>query len=219
MHVPFLPSIHCPPIRPLTRYSEHPAPSNKSKVKTNQTYAFNVAGMTVPYNTPLSLITGWNWTAYLPSLSQPVEDAVNSIITPVSQVKSQTQSVIKTGSVLYGDLTDMESNKGYTILMNRTGVLQYPQGASVLADQARDKTAAMTTQAVSWPIIKGNQYNMIAYGKVYFEGKVISAAGYYLAGIGPNGENDGRSLSPVKTDGSYFATILGNTAGETIKFK
>jgi hypothetical protein len=93
--------------------------------------------MTVPYNTPLSLITGWNWTAYLPSLSQPVEDAVNSIITPVSQVKSQTQSVIKTGSVLYGDLTDMESNKGYTILMNRTGVLQYPQGASVLADQAR----------------------------------------------------------------------------------
>ncbi|MCX6579114.1 MAG: SBBP repeat-containing protein, partial [Candidatus Aminicenantes bacterium] len=95
------------------------------KVKTNQAYAFNVTGMTVPYNTPLSLITGWNWTAYLPTLSQPVADAVNSIITPVSQVKSQTQSVIKIGSVLFGDLTEMAPNKGYTILMNQPGVLQY----------------------------------------------------------------------------------------------
>ncbi|MDQ1353866.1 MAG: hypothetical protein QG657_4173, partial [Acidobacteriota bacterium] len=89
------------------------------KVKTNQAYAFNVTGMTVPYNTPLSLITGWNWTAYLPTLSQPVADAVNSIITPVSQVKSQTNSVIKIGSALFGDLTQMEPNKGYTILMNQ----------------------------------------------------------------------------------------------------
>ncbi|MCX6580129.1 MAG: SBBP repeat-containing protein [Candidatus Aminicenantes bacterium] len=189
------------------------------KVKTNQAYAFNVTGLTVPYNTPLSLITGWNWTAYLPTLSQPVADAVNSIITPVSQVKSQTQSVIKIGSTLFGDLTQMEPNKGYTILMNQPGVLQYPQGVSVFPDQARDKATAVKTQAVSWPVIKGNQYNMVAVGKVYLEGQVINTNGYYLAGIGPNGEKDGRSLSPVKTDGSYFATILGNTGGETIKFK
>lgn len=189
------------------------------KVKTNQAYAFNVTGMTVPYNTPLSLITGWNWTAYLPTLSQPVADAVNSIITPVSQVKSQTQSVIKIGSALFGDLIQMEPNKGYLILMNQPGVLQYPQGVSVFPDQARDKATAVTTQAVSWPMIKGNQYNMIAYGKVYLEGKPVSKIGYYLGSYGPKGVSDGRSLSPVKTDGSYFATILGNANGEKIKFK
>jgi uncharacterized repeat protein (TIGR02543 family) len=189
------------------------------KVKTNQAYAFNVTGLTVPYNTPLSLITGWNWTAYLPTLSQPVADAVNSIITPVSQVKSQTQSVIKIGSSLFGDLTQMEPNKGYTILMNQPGVLQYPQGVSVFPDQASDKAAAVTTQAVSWPMIKGNQYNMIAFGKVYFEGKPVNKSGYYLGSYGPKEVSDGRSISPVKTDGSYFATILGNANGEKIKFK
>ena len=192
------------------------------KVKTNQAYAFNVTGVTVPYNTPLTLITGWNWTAYLPTLSQPVEDAVNSIITPVSQVKSQTQSVIKIGSVLYGDLTQMEPNKGYTILMTAPGTLVYPYAVVVFPDQRVKKSAAINTQGTplaSWPVIKGNQYNMVAVGKVYFEGQVINAGGYYLASIGPKGENDGRSLSPVKIDGSYFATILGNTGGETIKFK
>jgi hypothetical protein len=189
------------------------------KVKTNQACAFNVTGMTVPFNTPLSLVTGWNWTAYLPTLSQPVQDAVNSIFTPVSQVKSQTQSVIKIGSILFGDLTQMEPNKGYLILMNQAGVLVYPQGESTFPLQSAGKTAAIKAPAVSWPMIKGNQYNMVALGRVYFEGKPVNTPGYYLGSIGPNGANDGRSLSPVNTDGTYFATVLGNTAGETIKFK
>ena len=189
------------------------------KVKTNQACAFNVTGMTVPFNTPLSLITGWNWTAYLPTLSQPVQDAVSSIFTPVSQVKSQTQSVIKIGSILFGDLTQMEPNKGYLILMNQAGVLEYPQGESTFPLQSAGKTAVVKAPAISWPVMKGNQYNMVALGRVYFEGKAVNTNGYYLGSTGPNGANDGRSLSPVKTDGTYFATVLGNTAGETVKFK
>jgi hypothetical protein len=189
------------------------------KVKTNQACAFNVTGLTVPYNTPLSLITGWNWTAYLPTLTQPVTAAVNSIFTPVSQVKSQTKSVIKIGSILFGDLTDMEPNKGYLILMNQAGILVYPQGESTFPLQSAGKTTAIKAQAVSWPMMTGNQYNMVALGRVYFEGKPVNTSGYYLGSIGPNGANDGRSLSPVKTDGTYFATVLGNTAGETVKFK
>ena len=105
------------------------------KVKTNQDCVVTVTGSTIPFNQPLSLITGWNWTAYLPSLTQPVEDAVNSIITPVSQVKSQYQSVIKIGSTLFGDLTDMEPNKGYTILMTAPGTLVYPICRVVFPDQ------------------------------------------------------------------------------------
>ena len=189
------------------------------KVKTNQACALNTGGLTIPFNQSLSLLTGWNWTAYLPTLSQPVEDAVNSIITPVSQVKSQDKSVIKVGSSLYGDLTEMEPNKGYTILMNTTGTLEYPFGVSAPLDRAKGKTTAVTTQAVPWPMIKGNQYNMIAYGKVYLEGKPVNKTGYYLGSYGPKGVSDGRSLNPVKTDGSYFATILGNANGEKIKFK
>jgi len=113
----------------------------------------------------------------------------------------------------------MEPNKGYLILMNQAGILQYPQGESTFPGLAAGKTAVTKAQAVTWPVMKGNQYNMVALGKVYFEGKVVNTDGYYLASIGPNGEKDGRSISPVKTDGSYFATILGNTGGETVKFK
>jgi uncharacterized repeat protein (TIGR02543 family) len=192
------------------------------KVKTNQDCVVTVNGSTIPFNQPLSLITGWNWTAYLPSLLQPVEDAVDSIITPVSQVKSQYKSVIKIGSTLYGDLTDMEPNKGYTILMTAPGTLVYPYAVVVFPDQRSKQSAAINTkdtQAVSWPLIKGNQYNMVAYGKVFFEGKAISGPGYYLVSIGPKGEKDNRSFSPIGNDGSYFSTILGNTGGETIKFK
>ena len=75
------------------------------------------------------------------------------------------------------------------------------------------------TPLVSWPVIKGNQYNMVTLGKVFFEGKTISDPGYYLVSLGPKGEKDNRSFSPIGNDGSYFATILGNTGGETIKFK
>ncbi|MCX6584659.1 MAG: SBBP repeat-containing protein [Candidatus Aminicenantes bacterium] len=192
------------------------------KVKTNQDCVVTVSGSTIPFNQPLPLITGWNWTAYLPTLNQPVEDAVNSIITPVSQVKSQYKSVIKIGSTLYGDLTDMEPNKGYTILMTAPGTLVYPYAVAVFPDQRIKKRAAINTQdtpLVSWPVIKGNQYNMVTLGKVFFEGKAISGPGYYLVGQGSKGEKDNRSFSPIGNDGSYFSTILGNAGGEAIKFK
>ncbi len=192
------------------------------KVKTNQAHAFNTTGTTIPFNQPLPLIAGWNWIAYLPTLTQPVEDAVNSIIAPVSQVKSQMRSVIKIGSSLYGDLIDMEPNKGYKILMNEAGVLIYPHGVDLPPEPPEGSTNSSNIrdgQADSWPLITGNQYNMVAYGKVFFEGKAVDTAGYYLVSQGPHGEKDGRSFSPIQTDGSYFSTIRGNTNGETITFK
>jgi len=192
------------------------------KVNANQDCAVTVSGPAIPFNQPLSLITGWNWAAYLPVFSQPLEEAVASIMDPVSQVKSQYRSVIKIGSSLYGDLTDMEPHKGYTVLMTAPGVLIYPYGAGILPEPPGGQTAGQDTSAVQslpWPVMKGNLYNMVAYGKIFFEDKALAAPGYYLAVFGPNGEADCRSLSPVKTDGSYFSTILGNTNGEALNFK
>jgi hypothetical protein len=67
--------------------------------------------------------------------------------------------------------------------------------------------------------MKGNLYNMVAYGKIFFEDKALAAPGYYLVVLGPNGEGDCRAISPVKADGSYFSTILSNTNGEALTFK
>ena len=72
---------------------------------------------------------------------------------------------------------------------------------------------------VPWTVIKGNQFNMICSGNVYLEGKPIQPSGYYLISEGPGGKNDCRSISKIERDGSYFATILGNTKGETIHFR
>jgi len=192
------------------------------KVKTSQTCTLNTNGFTIPFNTPLPLIKGWNWSAYLPSLPLPVETALDSIMTQLSQVKSQTQSAIKFGSVLTGDLTQMEPNKGYTIKMTGPGTLVYPHAVPLSPDQAAGAvtTASLAdTNQLPWVPIKGNQYNMVAYGKVFLEGLAINSSGFYLVSVGTEGEGDCRSVSPIGTNGSYFSTILGNSNGENIKFK
>jgi len=48
----------------------------------------------------ISLVSGWNWTAYLPTLKQAVGTAIDSILTQVTQVKSQYKFVIKINSSL-----------------------------------------------------------------------------------------------------------------------
>ncbi|MCX6583364.1 MAG: carboxypeptidase regulatory-like domain-containing protein, partial [Candidatus Aminicenantes bacterium] len=191
------------------------------KVNTAQPCTLSVNGLTISFNKSLPLVSGWNWTAYLPTLSLPVESAIGSIFSLLNQVKSQSQAAVKVGDGLIGDLTQMESNKGYTIKMADPGLLVYPHGASVSPDRAGETLtdANPDAQVIPWKTIQGNQYNMVAYGKVFLEGLAINTSGYYLASLGLNGEGDCRSVSSIGTDGSYFSAILGNTNGETVKFK
>ena len=191
------------------------------KVKTIQPSSLIVNGGIISFNKPLPLITGWNWTAYLPTAALPVGTAIDSIFSQLNQIKSQTQSAIKIGDGLIGDLTQVAPNNGYTIKMTAPGELVYPYCVLSSPDQALGTIveANSSAQTVSWKTIKGNQYNMVAYGKVFLEGKAINGPGYYLVTEGPKGEGDCRSINPVGNDGNYFSTILGNTNGDTIKFK
>ncbi len=76
-----------------------------------------------------------------------------------------------------------------------------------------------TQSMPSWTPITGNAHNMISYGHVYNDGVLINGAGYYLVSFGPAGEEDCRSASEVSSGGFYYATIKGDTNGETIYFK
>jgi len=193
------------------------------KVKTTQTCTLNVNGITIPYNTPLSLVLGWNWRAYLPTAPQTVENALNSILSSLNQVKSQTQSAIKIGGVLTGDLTLVEPKKGYTMKMTAPATLVYPYRVLSLGqgenERTGEKSGSPAAKEVPWIPIKGNQYNMVTYGKVFFEGMTVNSTDFYLVSEGPKGEGDCRSVSPIGTDGSYFSTILGDNNGEPLKFK
>ncbi len=191
------------------------------KVNTSRACTLKVNGVTIPSNKPLPLHKGWNWTVYLPALPLPVDTALTSILPQVTQVKSQSRSAIDFGAGLTGDLTQMYPNEAYAIKMTVPGTLVYPFGISTSFAQAAGAVTppAAETYPVPWTPITGNQYNMVALGKVFLEGEAVDTTGYYLVGVGTNGEGDCRSLSPVSTDGSYFSTILGNTNGENIKFK
>jgi len=192
------------------------------KINATQSCILSLNGATVSYNKPIPMITGWKWVSYLPVLPQAVDAALNTIMPLLIQAKSQTQSTVKVGGGLIGDLTRMEPGKGYTIQVSGPGVLVYPHGESAYPDQSADATTQSMvsgTTSIPWKTIQGNQYNMVSYGKVFFEGAAINTPGYYLVGVGPKGEGDCRSISSIGTDGNYFSTVLGNTNGEALKFK
>ncbi|MGE5343542.1 MAG: SBBP repeat-containing protein [Candidatus Omnitrophota bacterium] len=188
------------------------------KIKVNQNCTLTVNGIPIPFNKPISLVTNWNWTAYLPTFPEPIEKALKCIFPQLNQVKAQMKSAVKSGSSFIGDLTQMEPNKGYMIKMNAPATLVYPYSSAPSPSQS-GKVTHPPTPSVPWKIIKGNQYNMIAHGNVYIDGKPVNGKDYYVIGIGPGGDSDCRSISPVGKWGSFFATILGNTNGEIIRFK
>ncbi|MGE5343346.1 MAG: hypothetical protein ACM3SY_17905, partial [Candidatus Omnitrophota bacterium] len=117
---------------------------------------------------------------------------------------------------LTGDLKIMEPGKGYVINVNANTVLTYPQGITMAA--AADR-ASPKEPLIPYTLIKGNKDNMAIFGKVLLDGEAIHGSGYYIIGLGPGGDADCRSISPVGTNGTYFATILGDKNGEIITFK
>ena len=78
--------------------------------------------------------------------------------------------------------------------------------------------AGFAWAAPGWVPVTGNEHNMVAYGKIA-TGMDFSGGGYVLYSFGPAGDRDCRSKSDIGPDGSYYATIVGDAAGETIRFK
>jgi len=95
------------------------------KVRVNAACTLTVTGAQITSTTPISLTGGWNWVAFYPSASLPINQALSSITTSIQQAKSQTQSAIYNGGAWMGDLTQLEPEKGYTIRMNGPGTLIY----------------------------------------------------------------------------------------------
>ncbi|KKM70126.1 hypothetical protein LCGC14_1443850, partial [marine sediment metagenome] len=110
------------------------------RIKTSAAAILEVEGSAVVYDTPIPLVAGWNWTAYPPQASEQTETAVSSIMTQATQVKSQTQSVVKIGQDLVGDLEQISPGKGYTIWMDEPGTLIYPEGGSLEARGVESET-------------------------------------------------------------------------------
>ena len=93
------------------------------------------------------------------------------------------------------------------ILVVSAGILLFVTGGGLYWSQA------------DWVPITGNEHNMVYYGIVHHNSADFSTGKYLLYSFGPIGENDCRSKSEIRKDGSFYATILGNVDGENISFK
>jgi hypothetical protein len=109
------------------------------KVKVSQACTLTVTGTTIASATPIALMTGWNWVAFLPTTAMPIATALASINSQVQEVKSQTQSATYSGGVWSGTLTQLNPGQGYAIKMSGAGTLTYPATASIQLNQQREK--------------------------------------------------------------------------------
>jgi hypothetical protein len=97
------------------------------KVKVNAARTLTITGTAIASTTLISLQTGWNWVAYLPTTAMPIATALASITGQVQEVKSLTQSATYNGSS-WSSTFDMQPGQGYAIKMNGPGTLTYPGG-------------------------------------------------------------------------------------------
>lgn len=94
-------------------------------VNVNAGCTLSVTGTAVnPATTSLSLHPGWNLVGYLPTTTNPVSSALNSVSTYLQQVKYQNLSYIPgSGS---NTLTQMQPNRGYYVKVSAACSLTYP---------------------------------------------------------------------------------------------
>lgn len=96
------------------------------KVRVSAPCTLTAEGTIINPSLPISMTSGWNWVGYLPASSQGLSQSLSSIQSQTQQVKSQTHSAVYLNDQWLGDLQQMEPGKGYTILMNGAGTLQWP---------------------------------------------------------------------------------------------
>jgi hypothetical protein len=99
------------------------------KVKVSAAKTLTVTGSTISPTTPIALVTGWNWVAYLPTTAMSITTALASINGQVQEVKNLTQSATYNGTSWSGTLTQLVPGQGYAIKMSAPGTLTYLEAA------------------------------------------------------------------------------------------
>jgi hypothetical protein len=120
-------------------------------VNTNQAHKLVLEGQYAnPSATPIDVASGWNWIAYVPSFSLPVNNALAGINASEGDiVKAQSgYATYVNGNGWIGSLTYMQPGKGYMYhsTANQTLTLIYP-GVSVASGELR---SAANTTAAKW---------------------------------------------------------------------
>lgn len=94
----------------------------------------------LPFETPISISSGWNWIGYLGQRMLAINDALSSL-NPTSGdvVKSKTAFSMYANESLgwLGSLNNMQGGKGYMLRSNNSGALIYPESSMYGGSQFR----------------------------------------------------------------------------------
>lgn len=157
--------------------------------------------------TPVQVRGGrWNYIGYLPSVNMTVKEALAGYEASVNDVvKSQSQFAMYSGKTWIGNLTYMEPGKGYMLLRNGDGDVQfhYPSTDGALSNVMKSRA------------VKSDAYLNTAYADnmtIVATAKGAESGDRILAYV--NGELRGVAESVETGDGSLlFVNIAGEEDG------
>jgi len=204
------------------------SPSNLSvgdglKVNMNHPYDnFIFSGTKLnPIMTPIELFaenvntTGYNWIAYIPQNSLPLEEALVSInVANGTCIKTQNQSAVYDGGWV-GDLTHMYPGISYIILMSADDVLTYP--ANTVADRSSPPIVETSPNYANWELLSGTSHNMIVMAKLLNNDNIVLSPEEYAVGIFDE-DNACHSIGKYVDDFWYF-TVVGNDETANLHFR
>ncbi|HOT93195.1 MAG TPA: CARDB domain-containing protein [Anaerolineae bacterium] len=119
----------------------HPALGYYVRVTGTTAATALIEGLTLPVTTPISLHPGWNWIGYLPEVTLPITQALQSI-------EGQYQRVLSLDKTFdpalpgYSTLRFMEPGKGYLIYATQAVTLVYPAEGFALNAEAQSEMNA-----------------------------------------------------------------------------
>jgi len=134
IYVPSLPDVY------HTLKELHPGHGYYVRVPGSTAVTALFEGVTVPATTPLPLHAGWNWIGYLPSVTLPITQALQSIAGQYQRVLS-VDKAFDPALPAYSTLHFLEPGKGYLIYTNQAITLTYPSGGALQGVEPRISAA------------------------------------------------------------------------------
>lgn len=134
IYVPSLPDVY------HTLKELHPGHGYYVRVPGSTAVTALFEGVTVPATTPLPLHAGWNWIGYLPSVTLPITQALQSIAGQYQRVLS-VDKAFDPALPAYSTLHFLEPGKGYLIYANQAITLTYPSGGALQGVEPRVSAA------------------------------------------------------------------------------
>ncbi|MCF7921050.1 MAG: tandem-95 repeat protein [Candidatus Cloacimonetes bacterium] len=181
-------------------------------------FDFSLTGNRIMSDTPIDMITDWNWIAYYPPDADSLSSALYSILDNVHIVKNQTQSAeyfpeVGNG-IWFGDLESMAPGIGYKVDMFNSDTLIYPLYPVITRNQPEQARSLPDNAPEDWVIMKGTSDNMIAMLNTEIDGENYLWTPENAVGVfDENGICRAHGIwqeSDVLDQGFWYFTVVGN---------